>query len=161
MSEPVEPLDFVMRLLLAAAAGLVVGWEREVRNRPAGLRTHILVAVGACAFALIGIDLYQWQEETSSRGFSDVVRIVSGVATGVGFLGAGAIIQGREEVHGLTTAAGIWVVSAAGIAAAIANYWILGTTVGITIFVLVVLRYLERRLFHGREDRADDRRQPR
>lgn len=100
-------LTMVLRLVLAVALGAVIGFQREKAQKPAGLRTHILICLGACLFTVVSI-----------YGFSsDVARIAAGVVAGIGFIGAGAIIRGGEGgVAGLTTAASIWAVAAVGIA---------------------------------------------
>lgn len=101
------------RLLTAVALGALVGFEREVRQKPAGLRTHMMVALGSAAFtvATLGIDTG-----------TDPSRIVQGIATGIGFLGAGSIMQRNGNIEGLTTAAGIWVVGAVGVSCGIGEY---------------------------------------
>ena len=102
-------LDVFLRLGAAVLAGAVIGFDREVRNKPAGLRTMALVSLGSAVFVVA----------TASAGTVDSIsRVIQGVITGVGFLGAGAIIRGRteESVRGLTTAASIWVAAAVGVA---------------------------------------------
>lgn len=104
---PWEELDVVLRLVMAAIAGGLIGYERERAEKPAGLRTHVLVCMGA---ALITV--------TSIYGFTetaDTSRVAAGVAVGVGFLGAGTILRHEAGVVGLTTAATIWVVAAIGL----------------------------------------------
>ncbi len=103
-------LDFWLRLGIAAICGGAIGWERERKSRPAGLRTHMLVAIGACAFTLLSIEIGERDKEV------DPTRMLQGIIGGVGFLGAGAILQGREGVRGMTTAAGHWAVPAMGMA---------------------------------------------
>lgn len=100
----------VVRLLVAGLLGGILGFEREQRGKPAGIRTHMLVCMGAALFVLIPLNAGISDEEMS--------RVVQGVITGVGFLGAGAIIKGSDEKHatGLTTAAGIWLTAAIGVA---------------------------------------------
>jgi len=98
--------EWIGRLAVAAVLSGIIGFEREAHHKAAGLRTHILVGMGAALFALAGID---------SFGAGDVSRIAAGVVTGVGFLGAGAIFHRGPSVRGLTTAAGLWVVAAIGI----------------------------------------------
>lgn len=130
-------LTLAGRLLIAAAAGLVLGFERELRAQAAGLRTHVLVAVGAALFTVAG-----------AYGFSDIprgpnvdpARIAAQVASGIGFLGAGAILRQGLGVRGLTTAATLWVSAALGVAAG-AGAWaaaLIGT--GVVLVVLVALR---------------------
>jgi len=101
--------DFV-RLMAAAAAGAIIGLERELADKPAGLRTNILICLGAALFALLSIRLAEL------TGSADRTRIAAQIVTGVGFLGAGAIIQHRNNVVGLTTAATIWAVASVGTA---------------------------------------------
>lgn len=103
----------IMRLTLAFALGSVIGLERQRKGVTAGLRTHILVTVGSALIMLTSLYLYGiYQEEAHI----DPGRIAAGVVTGVGFLGAGAIIRSKEGIHGLTTAASIWVSAAIGLA---------------------------------------------
>ena len=107
-------LELIVRLLLAAAIGFVSGLERELAGMPAGERTHALVAMGACAFAIVS---------ASAFPDADGSRAVAGVVTGVGFLGAGMIIRDPDNrVHGLTTGAGVWVVGAVGLAIGLGLY---------------------------------------
>ena len=95
----VSELEMLARLVLAVVLGALIGLDRETRNKPAGLRTFAIVSLGACIFTLVGVMAFTGAAETS--------RVVSTIITGVGFLGAGTIIQRRSGVSGLTTAAGI------------------------------------------------------
>src|SRR5262249_36550183 len=101
--------DAMLRLLLAAGLGAALGVEREYRQKPAGLRTNILIALGSSLFTIIALNFGR------SGGSPD--RIVAQVVTGIGFVGGGAILRSRTSVHGMTTAATIWVNAAIGIAA--------------------------------------------
>ena len=100
----------VLRLLIAALLGGILGYERELQGKAAGVRTHMLVALGAALFVLV-------PQQAGVSG-ADMTRVIQGVVAGIGFLGAGAIIKGsaEESVKGLTTAAGIWLTAAIGIA---------------------------------------------
>ncbi|MDP1562992.1 MAG: MgtC/SapB family protein [Pirellulaceae bacterium] len=111
MPDLAEAIRFSIRLILAAALGGLLGYERERAGKAAGLRTHMLVSLGAALFVLI--------PQQAGMSNADISRIVQGVVAGVGFLGAGAIVKGTrgEDIHGLTTAAGIWLTAAIGIAA--------------------------------------------
>lgn len=102
-----------LRLLVAAALGGLLGYERELKGKSAGVRTHMLVAVGAALFVLV--------PQQAGASLADISRVIQGLIAGVGFLGAGAIILGNQQVStsGLTTAAGIWVTAAIGVAAGI------------------------------------------
>src|SRR5262245_599196 len=110
--------DVVAPLSAAAALGGVVGLDREIRGRFAGLRTHILVAVGSATFAVGGLAL------VSKTPGADVTRVIQGIAAGVGFIGAGTVLKLTEQaqVRGLTTASSIWLASAVGPAAAVQLY---------------------------------------
>lgn len=139
---PVTPSEMLARLVLATIMGAVVGWEREAQNKAAGLRTHMMVALGAATFTLATLQLFLLVEgEPSAR--SDPVRIIEGIVGGIGFLGAGQIIQGRGSVQGVTTAAGIWVVGGVGIACGIGHYVLASMTVGLAFLVLTLARILE------------------
>lgn len=122
-----------LRLLLAAALGGVLGYEREIEGKAAGVRTHMLVAVGAALFVLV--------PQQAGASLSDISRVVQGLIAGVGFLGAGAIILGNQQVatSGLTTAAGIWFTAAIGVAAGLGREAtaVLATVIALSIFVAV------------------------
>ncbi len=126
---PIE-LEMVLRVLLAAALGAVIGYQRAAAHKPAGVRTHSLIAIGAALFTV-----------ASALGFPDAdpTRIAAGIVTGVGFLGAGAIIR-REGglVGGLTTASSIWVVAALGLAAGMGLYVISAAVGAIVMLVLLI-----------------------
>jgi putative Mg2+ transporter-C (MgtC) family protein len=142
------PLDLTMRLLLAAGLGAAIGIERELRQKPAGLRTNILIAVGAALFTIVSVAI------AATGGTPD--RIAAQIVTGVGFLGAGAILRGSASVHGMTTAATIWVNAAVGMAAGAGFY--LGATIAtvITLIVLAALGPIEA-VFDRRAERANRR----
>ncbi len=134
----------VVRLGLAALLGAVIGLQRERVHSTAGLRTHMLVSLGAAFFVLAAIE--------AGESASDVSRVIQGLVAGVGFLGAGAILKlgERGEVHGLTTAASIWLTAAVGTGSGLGHIWlpILGALFG--WFVLGPIGSLERRLPPGR-----------
>jgi putative Mg2+ transporter-C (MgtC) family protein len=143
MDLPTSVLEIVMRPLAALACGAVLGFEREVAEKPAGLRTQMLVALGASAFTILTLRLY---EELAPDGSGlDPLRIISGVAGGIGFLGAGSIIRGRESVSGVTTAATIWVTGSVGIACGAGWYSIAGIVTLYTLVTLWLIGILERR----------------
>jgi putative Mg2+ transporter-C (MgtC) family protein len=119
-----------LRLLLAAALGAVIGYQRERAQKPAGLRTHTLISTGAALFTIASI-----------YGFgvaADPSRLAAGIVVGIGFLGAGSIIRTREHVVGLTTAATIWVVAAIGLAAGAGLYIISTITTAIVLIILLL-----------------------
>jgi putative Mg2+ transporter-C (MgtC) family protein len=125
------------RLAMATLLGGLVGWDREQRRKPAGLRTNMMVALGACTFTLMGIVLI------AGLGQGDPTRVVTGVATGIGFLGAGSILKRGESVEGVTTAAGIWVVGAIGAACGAGAYGVAAVATAIALVVLYALGKLE------------------
>jgi putative Mg2+ transporter-C (MgtC) family protein len=133
--------DAMLRLLLAAGLGAALGLEREYRQKPAGLRTNILIALGAALFTMVSI--------TISGSGSPSDRIAAQIVTGIGFLGGGAILRGGGSVHGMTTAATIWVNAAIGMAAGSGQRAVAAATAAMTLVVLVVLPpiegYFERR----------------
>jgi putative Mg2+ transporter-C (MgtC) family protein len=127
-------VDQALRLLVAAVLGGLVGYDRERLRKAAGLRTNILVSLGAAGFTLAAGAFV-----TEGSG-ADPTRIVTGVATGIGFLGAGSILRDKEgHVEGVTTAAGIWVVGAIGVACGGGFYVIAATITLLALFILAVL----------------------
>lgn len=128
--------ELARRLILAAALGAVLGLEREVRQKSAGLRTNILIAVGAAVFTVMSIEM------AAGTG-ADPARIAAQIVTGVGFLGAGAIMRTRVGVHGLTTAATVWVNAALGVAAGGGQYHLALIAMAVTMVVLLVIEPLE------------------
>src|SRR5882757_8157756 len=136
-----------IRLLAALAVGTAIGLQRELTHKTAGLRTHMLVALGTAVF-VVGAAEAGMQAES-------LTRIIQGIATGIGFLGGGAILKltDKREVHGLTTAAGIWMTAAASAAAGLGQITVVVLSTGLGLVVLVVFRRLEKQL--GHHARAD------
>lgn len=136
--------EICLRLLCAMAVGMIIGTEREYTNRPAGLRTHILVALGACVVTITGQMIYiQYHALGSSP---DPARLSAQVITGVGFLGAGTILRQGSHVKGLTTAASLWAVACLGIAAGFGFYAIAIAGMIFIFITLTILEFLQRRL---------------
>jgi putative Mg2+ transporter-C (MgtC) family protein len=133
-----------LRLFLAALLGGVVGWDRESNKKPAGLRTHMMVCLGSAAFMLFALKVFDDLKGPSSTGM-DPTRIIEGIVGGIGFLGAGSIIQRGASVEGITTAAGIWVVGAVGVACGAGYYAIAAVTVAFTLLILRVVGMIARR----------------
>ena len=126
-------IEVVVRLSVATLIGGVLGADREVRNKPAGLRTHALVSLGAALIVVTTLGL------SAGGDANPISRAIQGIIAGVGFLGAGAILKGRErdEVSGLTTAASIWLVASLGVASG-AGYWFAAlVALGLALIVLV------------------------
>jgi putative Mg2+ transporter-C (MgtC) family protein len=140
----------VARLLLAAIFGAAIGFEREWRNRPAGLRTHILVCVAAATFAILTIEIVHAPMFTSdARGDAvkvDPIRIVEAVTAGVAFLAAGVVIFTRGQVHGLTTGAGMWLAGAIGVACGLGLWQIALFSTLLALVVLALLYAFESKL---------------
>ena len=136
-------LELLTRLLVAAALGGVLGWERERARKEAGFRTHMLVAIGSALYTSIGELAIAGVPPEADAFNADPIRAIQAVAIGIGFLGSGVIFVSRHEdrVQGLTTAASVWATAAIGIAAGQKHY-ILGA--GATILLLIVLRVLGR-----------------
>lgn len=134
----------VVRVLVAAVLGGLVGWEREAKGRAAGLKTHILVSIGSALFVLAPL--------LAGIGADEVTRVMQGIVSGIGFLGAGAILKlDREErISGLTTAAGVWMTAAIGMAAGMGQEMVALITTVVALLVVGVLP----RLGHGRHGEA-------
>ena len=129
-----DQLDLVLRLTVGLVLGAIIGFERELHSQPAGFRTHSVVALGAAIFTVVSAFAF------TGPG-SDPTRIAAQIVSGIGFIGAGTIIQGRGQVRGLTTAASLWSVAGIGMAAGAALY---GVAAAGTVLMLVVLSILDR-----------------
>jgi putative Mg2+ transporter-C (MgtC) family protein len=140
----VTTTDAVLRLLAAAGLGAALGLERELNAQPAGFRTHLLVSLGAALFTVAGADVAD----------ADPARVAAQVVTGIGFLGAGAILRDGGSVKGLTTAASLWVTAAAGLACGLGLLVVGAAATGIALVALVVLKRLERTVFPQRRGKV-------
>jgi putative Mg2+ transporter-C (MgtC) family protein len=138
---PLEAL--ALRLGAASLAGMIIGFEREWRQKPAGLRTHMLVSLAAAAFTIISFELYRVSLQISEDSSGDPIRVIEGVVAGVAFLGAGVIIQSRGDVRNLTTGATIWMSGATGLACGGGFFIVAGLLVGLSLIILVVLGLLQ------------------
>ncbi len=138
-------------MALAALFGGILGLEREWRGHPAGFRTHILVATGACLFTLVGVDGFAPGPEARGDILQiDPARLPSQIIVGIGFLGGGAILKSGGSVRGLTTAANLWLAAALGMAVGVGYYFAAGIGAVISLLALAGLRPVERKLFTGR-----------
>lgn len=137
-------LDICLRLLCAMLVGMVIGTEREYTNRPAGMRTHILVALGACAVMITGQLLFV--QYNAYGAAPDPARLGAQVITGVGFLGAGTILRDGAHVKGLTTAASLWTVACLGLAAGAGYYTVALIGMGFTFVTLTIFEVLQHKL---------------
>lgn len=138
--------EMLVRLILGAVMGAVIGFEREAHGRPAGLRTHLLVCLSAVLIMLISENYFNLIHINPRFVRLDPARLVAGATTGIGFLGAGVIIKTRGTVYGLTTAACIWIVFAIGLAVGSGFYMPAAITFVLTYFTLWVLRVFERKI---------------
>lgn len=143
-STDIIPLTSIVRLLLSLLFGTIVGAERQLRRRDAGVRTFSLICMGSAAAMLVSIWIPQIYPDFLN---GDPGRIAAQVLTGIGFLGAGAIIQSRGSIQGLTTAACIWVMAVIGLAVGAGLYTGAAVATGLTLFILLSLETLEKRLF--------------
>lgn len=142
-----SPMDILFRMLCAMIVGTVIGIEREYTHRPAGLRTHILVALGACAVMITGqLIFFQYRP---LGGTSDPARLAAQVISGVGFLGAGTIMREGVNVKGLTTAASLWAVACLGIAAGGGYYQVALVGMVLMFITLTLLEVLQNLLMRG------------
>ena len=140
--------EVCLRMACAMLVGLVIGTEREYTHRPAGMRTHILVALGACAVSITGELLFN--QYNAAGAFPDPARLSAQVVTGVGFLGAGTIVREGFSVKGLTTAASLWAVACLGLAAGF-GYYALAVFGMVFIFVtLTIFEWLQDKLIKNR-----------
>lgn len=138
--------ELILRVALAAALGGAIGAERELRERGAGLRTHLLVSVGSALFTLVSAyGFSDWQFSTPEGIVFDPTRIAAQIVTGIGFLGAGAIIRQGVSIRGLTTAATLWIAAAIGLASGAGYYSAAIVTTAIVLVALGPLRVVARK----------------
>ena len=128
-----DQAEFVLRILIAMILGAIIGYEREISHKPAGLRTHSFVCMRSCLFTIASFYLLPENIVASA----DVTRIAAGVVAGISFIGAGSIIALRGDVKGITTAASLWVIAAVGLLVGLGNYLL---PLIATIIAYVILR---------------------
>ena len=134
--------EFVFQMLLASLLGGIIGLERDIHGRAAGLRTHLLVSLGAAVYTILSVSI---SKSTLASGFpADPARIAAQIVPGIGFLGAGVIIKEGVNIRGLTTAASLWSVAAIGMASGSGYYEIAIFATGIALLSLVLLKFSER-----------------
>lgn len=137
-------MDMLIRLSVATGFGFLLGLERELRGKPAGLRSHMLVAMGSAAFVMVGMHILFATATGDPSARIDPTRIVEGVIGGIGFLGAGCIIQARGSVQGITTGASIWIAGAVGVASGIGNLPLAGLLSAFALITIAVLGHFEK-----------------
>jgi putative Mg2+ transporter-C (MgtC) family protein len=140
LPELTDLIRVTVRFCVAALLGGILGYEREREGKAAGLRTHMLVALGAALFVIGPLE--------SGMHIADISRIFQGIATGIGFLGAGTILKLADDqrIEGLTTAAGIWLTAAIGIAAGLGLLWIPIISTVLALLIFTALTYVERQM---------------
>jgi putative Mg2+ transporter-C (MgtC) family protein len=136
----------VLNLSLSFVLGGFIGWSREKGGKTAGMRTHILVCLGSALFMITSINMMQL------NGSADPARLAAGVVTGIGFIGAGCIVQIGSGVRGITTAASIWITAAIGIAAGAGYYLLAIFSTVLTVAALSLLREVEKYIFKTKEE---------
>jgi putative Mg2+ transporter-C (MgtC) family protein len=138
--------EMIVRLVLALVLGAFIGLDRRLRSKPAGIRTMSLVSLGAATFTLVGVSaMQQLAFAEQSAGLETMVRldtsrVIAGIVGGIGFLGAGAIIQSRGKIQGMTTASGIWMTAAIGVSVGLGLYVLAFAATFLSYAVLVLLR---------------------
>lgn len=137
------------RLVLAALFGALIGLEREWRQRPAGLRTHMLVCIASATFAILTIEIVHLDMFDRDVARFDPIRIVEAVTAGVAFLAAGVVIFSRGEVRGLTTGAGLWLAGAIGVSTGLGLWQVAALATVLTLIVLSLLHLLEKQVESG------------
>jgi putative Mg2+ transporter-C (MgtC) family protein len=139
LSDVRQLIRVTVRLVFAALLGALIGYERERHDSAAGLRTHMLVALGSAMFVVVPLE--------SGMSAGDLSRVLQGVVAGIGFLGAGAVLKlsGEKEIHGLTTAASIWITAAVGITAGMGREATALLATAMVLFILAALLRVERR----------------
>jgi len=145
-----------LRLLAAALCGALLGLDREMRGKAAGLRTHTLISISCALTTLVALELYAGLQATGDERPSDPVRVIQGVAQAVGFISAGVMFRSGDSVRGATTAAVIWVAGALGIACGAGYYMLAGMTLGLCLIVTILFTILLDRFPQlGKEDGDD------
>lgn len=153
-----DTLDMTLRLGAAVVAAAALGLERERQHKPAGLRTHMLVSLGAAASTLVALALIRPGQFENELLRVDPIRVVEGVIGGIGFLGAGSIIRSQGSVGGLTTAASIWVAGAIGLTCGAGQFRLAFLTV---LFAFIILRFIavvERKIIRDGEGKRETER---
>lgn len=133
-------LEIILRLLLALVIGFAIGFERKMRFKEAGIRTHTIVSIGSCLYMLISLFAF--------GSGADASRVAAQIVSGIGFLGAGMIFYHKEMIHGLTTAAGIWATAAIGMAAG-AGWYVISLVATILIILIQCIMHMNFKVFHS------------
>ena len=143
------------RLLVAAVLGALIGLEREVKDHPAGLRTHMLTSVAAATFTVMTFEIYHEMVDLGAESIArlDPIRVIEAVTAGVAFLAAGAIIRsGAKDIKGLTTGAGMWMAGAIGVASGAGFFSVAVLATVLLLAIMGIIGFLEKRFLKGRRD---------
>ncbi len=155
ISADLNQIEIIIRLLLIIILSGLIGIERKHYHKPAGFRTNVMVGLGSAIIAMTALNIFQYFNPSNTM---DIGRMVGQIITGIGFLGAGAIIQSRGAVHGLTTAASIWVVAAIGLATGLGFYWLAvsGTIAALAVLIILgrIEHKLENKMFHEEKEES-------
>ena len=145
-------IELTIRILSAIALGFILGFEREITNKYAGLRTHILVCLGACVFTIIsiyGFPMFSGDiPDYHPNGIRDTARVAAQVVTGIGFIGAGTVLRNGPTVFGLTTAATLWMAASIGLACGSGMYGVATIATLASVCVLTLIRVFERKVLN-------------
>jgi putative Mg2+ transporter-C (MgtC) family protein len=144
--------EIALRLTLATMFGAIIGFEREIKDHAAGLRTHMLTALAAALFTVLTFEIFYEIQSRSTQNNADPIRIVEAVTAGVAFLAAGAIISRGGQVRGLTTGAGMWLAGAIGLACGAGRYLIAFMAVILALIILSMMKRLENRIIGNDRD---------
>ncbi|MBS0190045.1 MAG: MgtC/SapB family protein [Phycisphaerales bacterium] len=141
---PITPQDMMLRIGAALVFGAIIGAERQMGKHPAGFRTMTLIAIGSAAFVLVVLEVGNARPELSTDAEAQATsRVLQGLTTGIGFLGAGTIVRNDKSVQGLTTAAAVWCIAAVGAACGLGQLMLAATVTGAALVTLVVMKIAE------------------
>ena len=138
--------QLILQLILATVLGAILGLERELKEKEAGLQTYSLIVLGACLFTVLAFNYFESLSGHAGLDF-DPARVIQAIAIGIGFVGGGAIFKGESFIEGLTTAAGLWVAAGIGIAVGTEFYTLALVTTFLTLLVLAGLGKVEKKFF--------------
>lgn len=147
--------EIAFRLIVAALFGAAIGYEREMRDRPAGLRTHMLTSLAAALFTVLTFEIFHQIRALEDPVNVDPVRVIEAVTAGVAFLAAGSIIHGQGKVEGLTTGAGMWMAGAIGVACGGGYYSVATIAVVLALVVINLIHRWEARVLETKERHAE------
>lgn len=141
--------QLLLSVILALFFGAIIGFEREMTNKWAGLRTHILVSIGSCVFTLLSIHVFPtFAADGNPQAYGDPARVAAQIITGIGFIGGGTVLRHKASIHGLTTASTLWIVASIGMACGCARFDIAFYTTILSVAILVLVRIFERQFIH-------------